>query len=89
MWWDPYYDGYDYYMKLEPEMETQETRYRPEQMEFWNSLPLFENVDTNVIRDELWSRLILKKEILQKINSYFGLMLCNWHNYSIYKLKSK
>lgn len=53
MWWDPYYSGYDYYFRINPEFETLETRYRNEQMQFWDSLPLFENTDHNVLRDEL------------------------------------
>jgi len=52
-WWDPYYAGYDYYFKIDPDLETDEVRYRHDQMDFWSSLPLYENVDHNVLKDEL------------------------------------
>lgn len=53
MWWEPYLKGTYYYLKIDPEMETQEDPLKPKEMEFWKSLPLYENVDHNVLRDEL------------------------------------
>ncbi|XP_018007693.1 esterase-5B isoform X2 [Hyalella azteca] len=52
-WWEPYYVGYDIYLKIDPDMESRDTPYRAEQRQFWDSLPLFENRDHNIIRDEL------------------------------------
>ena len=52
-WWEPYVYGYNYYMFVDPEMSTREETYRKKEMDFWNGLPLFENKDQNVIRDEL------------------------------------
>ena len=52
-WWDPYVTGYDYYLKIDPDMLTEEHPYKREQTTFWEGLPLFENREHNVLRDEL------------------------------------
>ncbi|RXG55568.1 Venom carboxylesterase-6 [Armadillidium vulgare] len=52
-WWEPYVKGTLYYMQIDPEMATQDTPLKEKEMNFWKDLPLFENRDKNVIRDEL------------------------------------
>ncbi|XP_027207538.2 juvenile hormone esterase [Penaeus vannamei] len=52
-WWEPFVKGYLYYLRIDPEMDSQEVPLKEEHMAFWDSLPLFENRDHNVIRDEL------------------------------------
>ena len=52
-WWEPYVNGYYYYLFVDPVMETKEENYKDKEINFWNSLPLYENRDHNIIRDEL------------------------------------
>ncbi|XP_050687702.1 juvenile hormone esterase-like isoform X2 [Eriocheir sinensis] len=52
-WWEPFVHGTHIYMQIDPEMFSQGEPLREKQMTFWNDLPLFENRDHNVIRDEL------------------------------------
>ncbi|XP_047493514.1 uncharacterized protein LOC125042091 [Penaeus chinensis] len=52
-WWEPFVKGYLYYLRIDPEMDSQDVPLKEENMAFWDSLPLFENRDQNVIRDEL------------------------------------
>ena len=40
-------------MKIDPELETQDVPLKEKQMTFWEGLPLYENRDHHVIRDEL------------------------------------
>ncbi|KAK3864013.1 hypothetical protein Pcinc_030274 [Petrolisthes cinctipes] len=52
-WWEPYYPNYNFWLQIDPEMESREEPLRGPQMSFWGDLPLYENRDNNVIRDEL------------------------------------
>ncbi|XP_066954455.1 esterase-6-like [Macrobrachium rosenbergii] len=52
-WWEPFVNGYLYYLRIDPEMESLDVPLKEENMQFWEGLPLFENRDQNVIRDEL------------------------------------
>ncbi|KAK7081277.1 Carboxylesterase 5A [Halocaridina rubra] len=52
-WWEPFVDGYLYYLQIDPEMESVDVPIKEETMRFWEDLPLFENRDHNIIRDEL------------------------------------
>jgi len=52
-WWEPFVPGYDIYLRIDPEMESQEAVYKKDAIDFWDALPLYENRDRNVLRDEL------------------------------------
>ncbi|XP_053633789.2 esterase E4-like [Cherax quadricarinatus] len=52
-WWEPYIPGSFYYLQIDPEMESKDGPLKEEQMVFWSDLPLFENRDHNVLKDEL------------------------------------
>ncbi|XP_042882970.1 venom carboxylesterase-6-like [Penaeus japonicus] len=52
-WWEPFVKGYLYYLRIDPDMDSQDVPLKEEQMAFWDSLPLYENRDHNVLRDEL------------------------------------
>ncbi|CAL4177904.1 unnamed protein product [Meganyctiphanes norvegica] len=52
-WWEPFTPKQGYYMHVDPEMESPEGKLKPETMDFWKSLSLWDNIDPNVIRDEL------------------------------------
>ncbi|XP_071517860.1 esterase E4-like [Panulirus ornatus] len=52
-WWEPFVNGYMFYLQIDPQMESKDVPLKSEQMAFWHDLPLFENRDHNVIRDEL------------------------------------
>lgn len=52
-WWEPYVRGTYYYLQIDPEMETMDTPLKEKEMTFWENLPLYENRDHHVIRDEL------------------------------------
>lgn len=52
-WWEPFVRNSYYYMMIDPDMETKDDLLREKQMIFWRDLPLFENRDHNVLRDEL------------------------------------
>ncbi|KAG7176035.1 juvenile hormone esterase-like [Homarus americanus] len=52
-WWEPFLGGYLYYLQIDPDMDSKDVPLKDEQMTFWNDLPLYENRDHNVLRDEL------------------------------------
>ncbi|XP_045137548.1 juvenile hormone esterase-like [Portunus trituberculatus] len=52
-WWEPFVKSSYYYMQIDPKMETLGQPLKEKEMAFWNDLPLYENRDHNVIRDEL------------------------------------